>query len=447
MNRVIKRTFSQRLKDKMREKIPGVQQRVRALVKENSEKQVATVNIGQIVGGMKELPCMFYHASALDPIDGITFRGLSIPDMQRQLPKLGREPLPEAVYWLLLTGEVPTENDVKELQKDLTSVTQLPASTENLIKTYAKTHHAMTVFSMAVMDLQKNSKFASLYSQNQLKKTEYWDATYDDGFYLLQMLPRVAGLIYTEKFGRTAKNVTEADWAGQYANLMGFDSKEMAEVLRGYLAIHCDHEGGNISAHAAYLLNSALSDVFLSFSGALNGLAGPLHGLANQNVLQFLLTLQAHLKTSNVEIRSAEDKVLQNAIADFVNNWLKASVVPGYGHGKLRNTDPRFTHLKDLSKEYLPDAELVKLVHACENVIPNILKALGKVKNPFPNVDAHSGVLLYELGMPEYDYYTVVFGVSRAIGCVSNMVWARAVGLPLERPGSLTLEQLEDLAR
>lgn len=441
----IRRGFGSLLKEKIKEQIPDLQRRVKTLVKEHGNVKVSSVDIGQIIGGMKELPCMFYPASALDPQEGIRFRNFTIPDMQKKLPKIGREPLPEAVFWLLLTGQVPSSAELKNLQEELITDEKLPESTSNLIKKYAKTHHGMTVFSMAVLDIQNKSVFANLYAQNKIKKDEYWAATYEDSITLLKMLPQMAALIYTEKYGKTPLRVSENDWAGRYSNLMGYDSKAMSEALRGYLAIHCDHEGGNVSAHAAYLVNSALSDIYLSFSAALNGLAGPLHGLANQNVLHFLLKLQESLKKDNIPIKDANNPVLLNSVTNFVDNWLKSSVVPGYGHGKLRNTDPRYTHLKNMSNTLLPDSELVTLVHACEQVIPAILKGLGKVKNPFPNVDAHSGAILYDLGMKEYEYYTVIFGVSRALGVSANMIWARALGLPLERPGSLTLEQLEKL--
>lgn len=440
----VKRGFASLLKERVREQMPELQRRVKTLAKDHGKVQIATVDIGMVIGGMKELPCMFYPASALDPQEGIRFRNFTIPDMQQQLPKIDHEPLPEAVFWLLLTGQVPTASELKNLQEELVTNEKLPESTSNLIKKYAKSHHAMTVFSMAVLDLQNNSSFANQYASNKLKKGDFWGATYDDSIQLIKMLPELAALIYTEKYNKSPVRFTETDWAGRYGNLMGYDNKGMAEALRGYLAIHCDHEGGNISAHAAYLVNSALSDIYLSFSAALNGLAGPLHGLANQNVLHFLLKLQKQIKKDNIPINSASDPVLLNAVTNFVDNWLKANVVPGYGHGKLRNTDPRYTHLKEMSKILLPQSDLVTLVHACEQVIPNILKGLGKVKNPFPNVDAHSGALLYDLGMKEYEYYTVVFGVSRALGVTANMIWARALGLPLERPGSLTLEQLEN---
>ena len=69
------------------------------------------------------------------------------------------------------------------------------------------------------------------------------------------------------------------------------------------------------------------------------------------------------------------------------------------------------------------------------------------MKNPYPNVDAHSGALLVSYGMKEFEYYTVLFGVSRAIGCMGNLIWSRGLGLPIERPNSVTLENLEEIAK
>lgn len=99
--------------------------------------------------------------------------------------------------------------------------------------------------------------------------------------------------------------------------------------------MHADHEGGNVSAHTVHLVGSALSDPYLSLAAGMNGLAGPLHGLANQEVLLWLKDVQAqfHGKTPTT-------KELQ----DFVWATLKSGkVVPGYGHAVLRKTDPRYT--------------------------------------------------------------------------------------------------------
>lgn len=190
-----------------------------------------------------------------------------------------------------------------------------------------------------------------------------------------------------------------------------------------------------MSAHACHLVGSALSDPYLSFSASMNGLAGPLHGLANQECLRFLLDFQDKYG----------DKWDEQSIKDFVQATLKSGkVVPGYGHAVLRKTDPRFMCELDFADKHIKNNNLVNLVKACYNVIPKELEATGKVSNPWPNVDAGSGALLMSYGMDQFDFYTVLFGVSRAFGVMSAQVWSRALGLPIERPNSTTFKHLKE---
>ena len=165
----------------------------------------------------------------------------------------------------------------------------------------------------------------------------------------------------------------------------------------------------------------------------MNGLAGPLHGLANQECLRFLLDFQAKYGS----------KWTEHDIRDFVADTLASGkVVPGYGHAVLRQTDPRFMCELDFANHYIKNDNLVNLVKACYRVIPDALAATGKVSNPWPNVDAGSGALLMHYGLDQFDYYTVLFGVSRAFGVMSAQVWSRALNLPIERPNSSTLSHL-----
>merc|ERR1739836_327091 len=169
----------------------------------------------------------------------------------------------------------------------------------------------------------------------------------------------------------------------------------------------------------------------------MDGLAGPLHGLANQEVLVWLTQLRKDLGGQNVS-----DKELH----DFIWNTLKSGqVVPGYGHAVLRKTDPRYTCQREFALKHLPNDDLFTLVSKLYSVVPPILIETGKVKNPWPNVDAHSGVLLQYYGMKEMNYYTVLFGVNRALGVCSSLVWDRALGLPLERPKSMSTPGLKKL--
>lgn len=118
-------------------------------------------------------------------------------------------------------------------------------------------------------------------------------------------------------------------------------------------------------------------------------------------------------------------------------------VVPGYGHAVLRKTDPRFTAQQDFYKRYIKHDDICEIVQMIYEVAPPILQSTGKIKNPWPNVDAHSGSLLIHFGIVEYDFYTVLFGVSRALGVLASLIWDRVLNFPIERPGSTTTATLK----
>lgn len=387
---------------------------------------------------MRGLKAMLYETSLLDPQEGITYNGgYSIPDICARGPKAIKdgEPLPEAVFWLLLTGALPTDAELKALQQDLKDHAQLPKDTIDLLKSLPKDTHPMTQFSIGVLSLQKHSKFAEAYRRG-VSKAEYWKFYLEDSVELIAKLPNLAARIYRHTYfdDKYIDSDPNLDWAGNYAHMLGYESTAVKEVIRGYLSIHADHEGGNVSAHTSHLVGSALSDAYLSFSAALNGLAGPLHGLANQEVLRWLMGVREQLGDSPT------DEQLEKFAWDTLN---AGKVIPGYGHGVLRNTDPRYTHQANFAKKNIKNDPLVNLTAQLLRIVPNVLKKQGKVANPWPNVDSHSGVLLYHYGFTQFDYYTVVFGVSRALGCCSSLIWSRALGLPIERPGSITMDAIE----
>jgi citrate synthase len=206
-------------------------------------------------------------------------------------------------------------------------------------------------------------------------------------------------------------------------------------LARLYFILHSDHESGNVSAHTMHLVGSALSDPFLSFSASLNGLAGPLHGLANQECLGWLLDVYNKF---GKKVPSRDE--LYKFAWDTLNG---GKVIPGYGHAVLRVPDPRFTAQMQFAKARFPDDDLVRLADLVFDVVPAVLKEQGKAKNPAPNVDAISGTLQYYYGVRDFDFYTVLFGVGRALGVTPNYVWARALGQPIERPKSLSTKMIE----
>jgi citrate synthase len=294
----------------------------------------------------------------------------------------------------------------------------------------------MTMFVTGVMALQTESNFSKEYAKG-LNKKDYWSFVYDDAMDLIARLPRIAAYIYRRKYKNNEHIQPNGllDWAGNLAHMMGFDDESFKELMRLYMTIHADHEGGNVSAHTTHLVGSALSDPYLSYAAGMNGLAGPLHGLANQEVIKWIYEMQEALQTK---------EPTKDQIASYVQQTLSAGkVVPGYGHAVLRKTDPRFTAQMLFGKKHMPDDPLVNTVWNIYETVPPILQSLGKIKNPWPNVDAHSGALLVHYGLIEYEFYTVLFGVSRALGVLASLCWDRALGQPLERPKSVTTEAVK----
>ncbi|XP_069695256.1 probable citrate synthase 2, mitochondrial [Periplaneta americana] len=425
------------LKAILTKKIPEEQERVKSFRKAFGATKIGEVTVDMMYGGMRGIKGLVCETSVLDPDEGIRFRGYSIPECQKLLPKAkgGSEPLPEGLFWLLITGEVPTDAQVQAVSKEWANRAALPSHVVTLLNNFPATLHPMSQFSCAITALNSESRFAKAYSQG-VHKSKYWEYVYEDAMDLIAKLPVVAATIYRNTY-RDGKGVgaidTSKDWSENFCQMLGYDNNEFTELMRLYLTIHSDHEGGNVSAHTVHLVGSALSDPYLSFAAGMNGLAGPLHGLANQEVLVFLKKMQQELG----------DNVTDDKLKEFIWKTLKSGqVVPGYGHAVLRKTDPRYTCQREFAKKHLPSDPLFKLVSQVYKVVPPILMETGKVKNPWPNVDAHSGVLLQYYGMKEMNYYTVLFGVSRALGVLASLVWDRALGLPIERPKSLSTEGL-----
>ena len=426
------------LKQRFSEKVLKQAAELKQFVSEHGTYKLGEITIAQVYSGMKGMTGMIYETSKLDAAEGIRFRGYSIPELYAHLPKAsgGNEPLPEGIFYLMLTGELPGEADVKALSAEWEKRAHVPQHVFEALDALPLTLHPMTQLSIAVLALRSESEFGKAYDEG-IHKKDYWDPVFEDSMNLIARLPRIAAYIYRRVYhgGNHIPAATGLDWSANFAHMLGYDSHEVAELMRMYLTIHADHEGGNVSAHATHLVGSALSDAYYSFSAGLNGLAGPLHGLANQEVIRWILEMQAELGGGNPS---------EQQISDYVQRTLaEGKVVPGYGHAVLRKTDPRFTAQMEFAKKYMPDDAVCNIVWKVYQVVPGILGNIKKIQNPWPNVDAHSGALLLHYGIKEYDFFTVMFGVSRALGVLAQLCISRALGFPIERPGSVTAELLQ----
>ena len=421
--------------------LPAWRKRVEKLVKESGDVIVDQVNIGQVYGGMRSVKSLVTDISYVDPSEGIRFRGYTIPEVIDLLPKPDDSQMPYVggLYYLLLIGKVPTAEQALDVEEEWKARAQIPDYVFDVLQSLPGDSHPMMLFSTAILALHNESIFAKRY-QEGMQRDEYWQPMLDDSLNLTAKLPSIAAYIYNLKYkgGDFQPPHPDLDWGANFAYMMGNPSQEYKDLSRLYFILHSDHESGNASAHATHLAASTLSDIYYALSAGLNSLAGPLHGLANQEALRWLLRI--HEQFNGVPTKDE----LYDYAWDNLNRGL---VIPGYGHAVLRKPDPRFTAQFNYALEHLPEDEIFQIAHLVFEVVPKVLIEQGKAKNPAPNVDAISGTLQYHYGINEFEFYTVMFGVGRALGVSANAVWSRALGQPLERPKSLTTSMLEDIAK
>ncbi len=432
------------LKETLRQKIEEHRPRTTKLVKEFGKVVIDQVTIDQCIGGARDIRSLVTDISYLDPQEGIRFRGKTIPETFAALPKAPNSDYPtvESFWYFLLTGDVPTQAQVDEVVKEWKVRQEVPQYVFDAIRALPRDIHPMVMLSVGMLALQKDSKFYAFYSGGKFNKMTAWEYVYEDASDLCARIPVIAAFIYNLKY-RGDKQIAidpKLDMGANFAHMIG-QSEQYKDVARMYFILHSDHESGNVSAHTTHLVHSALSDPYYSYSAGLNGLAGPLHGLANQEVLDWTMKFQEKY-CKNVE---PTKELIKTALWDTLNS---GQVIPGYGHAVLRKTDPRYMSQREfcLKTPGLKDDPLFKVVSMIFEVAPGVLTEQGKAKNPWPNVDAQSGVIQWYYGLREWDFYTVLFGVGRALGCMANITWDRGLGYAIERPKSVTTPMLEKWA-
>ena len=417
------------LQETLSKKIPTWQEDLKKLLEENGAKVISEVTLTQAAKGMRGVKSMICDTSAVSADEGLIIRGHPILQIIDKLP--------EEVFYLLLTGDLPDQLQLSDLQNQLRAHQNVPDYVWRVLDAMPENSHPMTMLSVAIQSMRVESLFVEKFNKGT-PKNEYWKWILDDGIKLIGALPSIAAFIYrkiTKNNDRIDPDVN-LDWAGNYAYMLGInESDDFKKLMRLYLMLHSDHEGGNVSAFSSLTVASSLSSPFLAIGAGLNGLAGPLHGLANQECLKFVLEIHDHFNGA------PNNKDLEKFCWDRLNN---GRVIPGYGHAVLRCPDPRFTAFMKFGQEHIHDDDVFKIVEALFEVVPPVLKEHGKAKNPWPNVDAASGSLLYYYGLKEFNYYTVLFSLSRVMGMVSQIVINRALRMPITRPKSVTTDWLKN---
>ena len=417
------------LKNKLKNQIPVLQNDIKKLIADKGDQKISEVTVAQAYSGLRGIKAFVCDTSSVSAEKGLIIRGIPLLEMT--------DVLPEEVFYLLLTGDLPNESELNELQEEFSKHLSVPEYVWNILNEMPKEAHPMTMFNTGILAMQGESIFYKKYSKG-MPKTEYWEAVLDDGIRLLAKLPALGAGIYRMRFnkGNRIDADPNKDWSGNFVHMVGLpdESGDFHKLMQLYFMLHCDHEGGNVSAFASHTVASALSDPYYAVSAGLNGLAGPLHGLANQECLKFVLSVRDEFK----------GLPSQDQLKEYCWNRLNnGRVIPGYGHAVLRCPDPRFSAFVKFGQDHIEDDDVFGIVDLLFKVVPDVLQEHGKAKNPWPNVDAASGSLLYYYGLKEFNFYTVLFSISRSMGMISQMVWERALGIPITRPKSVTTDWIK----
>ena len=414
------------LKNELKNQIPIVQDEIKQLIKEKGDEKISDVSVAQAYSGLRGIKAFVCDTSSVSAEKGLIIRGIPLLEITHILP--------EEVFFLLLTGKLPDSTELNDLKDEFSAHLNIPDYVWNVLDEMPDDAHPMTMFNTGILAMQGESVFRKRYDEG-MQKSEYWEAILADGIRLLAKLPALGAGIYRMRFNKGDRILPDSnkDWAGNFVHMIGLpdDTGDFHKLMQLYFMLHCDHEGGNVSAFASHTVASALSDPYYSVCAGLNGLAGPLHGLANQECLKFVLS-----------VRDQFDGLPTEAdLREYCWSRLNSGrVIPGYGHAVLLCPDPRFSAFVKFGQEHIKGDDVFGIVDLLFKVVPDVLQEHGKAKNPWPNVDAASGSLLYYYGLKEFNFYTVLFSISRTMGMISQMVWERALGIPITRPKSVTTD-------
>ena len=413
-----------KLKDVLLSKLLDYRREVKRVVSGYGDKVISEITVAQAYGGMRNVKCQICDTSTVDPDTGLTLRGIPLAELVDRCP--------EEMFWLLLTGELPDADSLSDLQADLAGRAEVPEYVFDVLRCLPKTTHPIAMQSIGLLALEEGSKLRRRYEEG-MRKEQYWEACFEDSLDLIAKMPTLTAGLYRIRRGEgeLIPRDPKQDWSTNFAHMLGVPDPtgNLAKLMRLYLAIQVDHEGGNISASLCHIAGSALSDPYYAVSAGLNGLAGPLQGLTGRDCLNYTM-----------DIRDRFNGVpTSRELTDHVWKTLYSGrVIPGFGHPVLRSADPRYVACHEFGLKECPDHELFKIADMMYKIVPGVLKEHGRAKNVNPNVEALSGVLLHALGVTDSPCYTAIFGASRSVGMCAQMILNRAIGTPISRPKSVT---------
>ncbi len=361
--------------------------------------------------GLRGYPVGYCPTSFVDPQKGLFYINEPISEIAESSPK-------EVIY-MLYHQKKGTLSEVDSFFDDLHKRAHLSPETLAAIRALPQKGHPMQLFSSAIL-------IAGMFDC----KGDYAEDCLD----IIAKMPLIAAAVITHHAGwEMGASHPEQGYMENFVRMLNVPNGNYDDLLRIFSlfnVLHYDHGGGNLSTFVGKAVASGLDDMYGSLASSMCALAGPRHGKANQDCLEFtkrmLEQLGEHAEAEDVE------NLLREKLA-------KKELVYGFGHAVLRVEDPRASIFYGVAEKYYKDDPLIKMALLLRKAGPKVLGANPKISNPYPNVDAISGALLTASGFPYPEYYTVLFGLSRIVGIAIQIVYERCraregKGVPIYRP-------------
>lgn len=420
-----------KLKEKLSQKLNILNEELSEFLKINGDQKVDCVKVKSLFGGLRDVIALNCETSYVSEEEGVILRNIPIKKLIDRYP--------EEILFLLLTGELPNDEELNEIFDEIRKrEKEVPFYIFEVIDSFDEDTHPLVMLSCAITLLDNESLFNREYERG-LKKDKIWEYYLEDSLNIIAWSSVISAYIYKIKRKEERKifESSEKDWAFRFCDYIGIEDVDFKKFIRLFLVLHSDHEAGNVSTHSTKCVASTLSSAYCSFASGFNGLRGPLHGTANQSVLRWLF----ELKEKNL---IDDEEGLKREVTKMVE---EGRVVPGFGHSILKKTDPRFEAFYEFGEKVCPDFELFKLVKTLYRIVPEILKKYPKIRDPYPNIDFGSGFLLYYFGLKDFSFYPVLFALSRTLGLTAQVVISRAINEPIENPKSISLNQLKNILK
>ena len=369
----------------------------------------------QLETGLRGVPVGYCVTSFVDPIKGLSYVGRPIAQIATRSPI-------EVIY-LLYYGENGTKEQVSHFEEMLVSRASCDAKTLRHIEALPTSGAPMDRFAAALL-------IAGLCEG----KGDYREDCLD----VIAKIPQIAATVINSSagWGETPVSNPRLGYMENFLHMLKFPgnrSEHLLQIFRIFNVVHFDHDGGNLSTFVGKAVASGLEPMWGSLAAAMAALAGPRHGRANQDCLEF--------------VQEVLDEVGSDATPQEVEKWVRnrlqaGKLVFGFGHAVLRVEDPRATIFYDYAKKHFAGHPLIKLVLMLRSEGTKVLKENPKIADPYPNVDSITGSVLTAAGFPYPDYYTILFGLARCVGIAIQIVYERlearqGKGVPIMRPSYL----------